>query len=115
MMVEVPAAALTIELFDAQFLSIGSNDLIQYATACSRDSQRVAALADPLQPGVLRLMRYAVEQANARQMPISICGDMASEPHCVPALLRMGLRCLSVAPVALAAIKNAIAKYRGDD
>ena len=115
MMVEVPAAALAIELFDAQFLSIGSNDLIQYVTGCSRDSQAVAALTDPLQPGVLRLMRHVVEHANARQISVSVCGDMASEPRCIPALLGMGLRRLSVAPAALARVKAAIAQYRSDD
>jgi phosphoenolpyruvate-protein phosphotransferase (PTS system enzyme I) len=113
MMVEVPAAALTCDLFEADFFSIGSNDLIQYVTACSRDARHLAALQDPLQAAVLRIMRGVVEYANAHEIPVSVCGDMAGEPRCVPALLGIGLRCLSVAPAALAAVKAAIAGYRG--
>jgi phosphotransferase system enzyme I (PtsI) len=113
MMVEVPAAALTCDLFKADFFSIGSNDLIQYVTACSRDARHLAGLQDPLQPAVLRIMRGVVEYANAHSIPVSLCGDIASEPRCVPALLGIGLRRLSVAPGALAAVKAAIADYRG--
>ena len=112
MMVEVPAAALAIDLFDADFLSIGSNDLIQYVTACSRDSAALAALQDPLQPAVLRLIHEVVERAGSRGIPVSLCGDMASDARCVPALLGLGLRSLSVAPAALARVKCAIARYR---
>jgi len=90
MMVEVPAAALTCDLFEADFFSIGSNDLIQYVTACSRDSRPLAALQDPLQPAVLRIMREVVKYANAHAIPVSLCGDMAGDPRCVPALLGMG-------------------------
>lgn len=112
MMVEVPAAALAIDLFDADFLSIGSNDLIQYVTASSRDSSPLAPLQDPLQPAVLRLIHEVVKHANAHGIPVSLCGDMASDVRCIPALLGVGLRCLSVAPVALARVKSAIARYR---
>ncbi len=112
MMVEVPAAALTIDLFDADFFSIGSNDLIQYATACSRDSAALASLQDPLQPAVLRLIREVAERALARAIPVSLCGDMASDTRCVPALLDAGLRSLSVAPAAIARVKRAIAQHR---
>jgi phosphoenolpyruvate-protein phosphotransferase (PTS system enzyme I) len=112
MMVEVPAAALTLDMFAADFLSIGSNDLIQYVTACSRDSRPLAALADPLQPAVLRIMRDVVRHAATRGIPISLCGDMASDPRCIPALLNIGLRRLSVAPAAVAAVKAAIACQR---
>jgi phosphotransferase system enzyme I (PtsI) len=112
MMVEVPAAALAIDLFDANFLSIGSNDLIQYVTASSRDSSRLAPLQDPLQPAVLRLIRTVVENADSRQIPISLCGDMASDERCISALLGVGLRSLSVAPAALGRVKRAIACHR---
>lgn len=112
MMVEVPAAALAIDLFDTDFVSIGSNDLIQYVTACSRDSSPLAALQDPLQPAVLRLVRAVVEHANTHGVPVSLCGDMASDVRCIPALLGVGLRCLSVAPAALARVKGAIARHR---
>jgi len=114
MMVEVPAAALTCDLFKADFFSIGSNDLMQYVTACSRDSRPLAALQDPLQPAMLRIMRKVVEYADTHGIPVSLCGDMAGDPRCVPALLGIGLRCLSVAPAALASVKAAIARYASE-
>jgi len=114
MMVEVPAAALTCDLFQADFFSIGSNDLIQYVTACSRDSRPLAGLQDPLQPAVLRIMRKVVKYADTHGIPVSLCGDMASDPRCIPALLGIGLRSLSVAPAALAAVKAAVAGFRGE-
>jgi len=112
MMVEVPAAALTCDLFEADFFSIGSNDLIQYLTACSRDSRPLGSLRDPLQPAVLRVIRGIVDSARARAIPVSLCGDMAGDPHCISALLAAGLRSLSVTPAALPAVKAAIARYR---
>jgi phosphoenolpyruvate-protein phosphotransferase (PTS system enzyme I) len=111
-MVEVPATALAIDLFEADFFSIGSNDLIQYVTASSRDAGDLAPLQDPLQPAVLRLLHEVVEHANAHGIPVSLCGDMASDVRCVPSLLDIGLRCLSVAPDAVARVKSAIARYR---
>jgi phosphoenolpyruvate-protein phosphotransferase (PTS system enzyme I) len=112
MMVEVPAVAVAMDLFDAEFYSIGSNDLIQYTTACSRDSGQLSALQDPLQPAVLRLIHMVVEHANKHGIDVSLCGDMASDGRCVPALLDMGLRCLSVAPAALGRVKGAIARHK---
>jgi phosphotransferase system enzyme I (PtsI) len=112
MMVEVPAAALAIDLFEADFFSIGSNDLIQYVTACSRDSNSLAALQDPLQPAVLRLIHEVAAHGTRRGIPVSLCGDMASDVRCIPSLLGTGLRCLSVAPAALGRVKGAIARHR---
>ena len=112
MMVEVPAAALAIDLFDADFFSIGSNDLIQYLTASSRDSRDLSPLHDPLQPAVLRLIHEVVRHANAHRVPVSLCGDMASDVRCIPALLDVGLRSLSVAPASVARVKSAIARHR---
>ena len=111
-MVEVPATALAIDLFDADFFSIGSNDLIQYVTASSRDAKDLSTLQDPLQPAVLRLIHGVVDHADRRRIPVSLCGDMASEVRCVPALLDVGLRSLSVAPAAVARVKAAIARHR---
>jgi phosphoenolpyruvate-protein phosphotransferase (PTS system enzyme I) len=108
MMVEVPAAAVAIDLFETDFVSIGSNDLVQYLTACSRDSAELAALQDPLQPGVMRLIRAVIEHARIRGIEVSVCGDMASDPRYVPALLEVGLRCFSVGPAALGRVKKAI-------
>lgn len=110
-MVEVPAVAVAPELFGAaQFFSIGSNDLTQYVTASSRDDARVAFLNDPSHPAVLRLISGVVQHGRHTGCPVSLCGDMASEPQHLDALLDAGLTSLSVAPARLAAIKAAIAE-----
>lgn len=114
MMIEVPAAALAIDGFRADFFSIGSNDLIAYVTACSRDSDRLASLQDPLQPAVLRLIRSVARYARGAGIDVSVCGDMASDPRCIPALLDADVRSLSVAPAALGRVKAAIARFGGD-
>jgi phosphotransferase system enzyme I (PtsI) len=109
MMVEVPAAALAVDRFAADFLSIGSNDLTQYLTAAARDTGAVAGLADPGNPAVLRLIAEVAAAGAGRGIEVSLCGDMAGDPTFVPALLRAGLRTLSVAPAAVARTKAAIA------
>jgi len=111
MMVEVPAAALTADTFDADFYSIGSNDLIQYTTASARDNAAVAVLADPANPAVLHMIRVTVAAGMARGVPVSLCGDMASSPQHAAALLDAGLRCFSCAPAQVAAVKTAIAAH----
>jgi phosphotransferase system enzyme I (PtsI) len=112
MMVEVPAAALAIEDFDADFYSIGSNDLIQYVMAASRDEPQLADLARPSR-AVFNLIRHVVEHANRRGREASLCGDLAGDPQQVAALLDQGLRSFSVAPGALAPIRAAIFSYSG--
>ena len=110
MMVEVPAAALVPELFaEAAFFSIGSNDLTQYVTAAGRDIAAVADLNDPAHPAVLKLIRSLVAGAGALGREVSLCGDAGGEPGHIPALLRCGLRSLSVAPLALGRTKAAVA------
>jgi phosphotransferase system enzyme I (PtsI) len=107
-MVEVPAAALTIERFKASFFSIGSNDLAQYVTACDRTNGALSTLSDPLQPAVLDLISRAAQYGKRAGINVSLCGEMAGDPRCVPALLSCGLRELSVNPSALAQVKQAI-------
>ncbi|MGH6917755.1 MAG: putative PEP-binding protein, partial [Geminicoccaceae bacterium] len=111
MMVEVPAAALTAASFAADFYSIGSNDLVQYVMAASRDNPHVAPLYDPGNPAVLALIRRVVEVANARGLEVSLCGDMASDTAYLPSLLRLGLRNISVTPAQLGPVKAAIAAW----
>ncbi len=111
MMVEVPLAALSIESFDADFFSIGSNDLVQYLTAASRESGRLANLQDPLHPAVLRVISEVVAHGAKRGADVSLCGDMAADPRCVPGLLGTGLRALSVAPAARLAVREAVSAY----
>lgn len=113
MMVEVPAAALTAADFDADFYSIGSNDLIQYATACARDSGALARLADPLNPAVLELIGRTVNAAQQRGVSVSLCGDMASTPQLIAPLLDTGLRTLSCAPAQIGPVKLAVSRYTG--
>ena len=110
-MVEVPAAALAIDGFNADFYSIGSNDLVQYVTACDRGAGELAELADPQNPAVLELIRRTVAHGHRTMASVSLCGDMAADPGCVPALLDCGLEILSVAPPALGRLKAAIARH----
>jgi phosphotransferase system enzyme I (PtsI) len=111
-MVEVPAAALDIASFAAAFFSIGSNDLAQYVTACSRDSGTLAALNDCRNPAVLRLIAEVARHGAQAGIEVSLCGDAGGDPEVIPALLAAGLRVLSVAPSSLARTKAAIAGCR---
>jgi phosphotransferase system enzyme I (PtsI) len=109
MMVEVPAAAMALDLFDADFFSIGSNDLTQYMTAAARDIGSVADLADPSHPAVLRLIASVARHGAAAGRKVSLCGDAGGDPELIPALLQAGLRSLSVSPGLVAGAKAAIA------
>jgi phosphoenolpyruvate-protein phosphotransferase (PTS system enzyme I) len=108
-MIEVPAAAIAADQFDAEFFSIGSNDLTQYVAAAGRDIGAVADLADPTQPAMLRLFRCVVDAARARRIDLSLCGDAAGDPRAIPSLLAAGLRSLSMAPALVGGAKRAIA------
>jgi len=110
-MVEVPAVAVMPELFHAaEFFSIGSNDLTQYVTASSRDDARVAALNDPSHPAVAKLISHVARYGRDAGIPVSLCGDMASEPKHLASLLEAGLTSLSVAPARITRLKAAIAE-----
>ena len=110
-MVEVPAAALAIEEFDADFYSIGSNDLIQYTTGVARTAGDLAPLARADGPAVMRLIETVIAHGYAKGREVSLCGDMGGDPRFIPALLARGLKFLSVSPLALARTKAAIARY----
>ena len=110
-MVEVPAVAVAPDLFsDAAFFSIGSNDLTQYVTAASRDDARVAKLNDASHPAVARLIASVAAFGRAHDIPVSLCGDMASDVKHLKTLLDAGLTSLSVAPSRVARIKAALAE-----
>lgn len=110
-MVEVPAVAVCPEAFgEAAFFSIGSNDLTQYVTATARDEASVASLNDPTNPAVLRLIANVVAAAGRHGIAVSLCGDMASEPAHLRALLDAGLRSFSVATARLGRIKRALSE-----
>jgi phosphotransferase system enzyme I (PtsI) len=108
-MVEVPAAALRAEDFDAAFYSIGSNDLTQYTMAAARDIGAVADLNDTGNPAVLALIGRTVEAGRARGVEVSLCGDAAADTRLTKALLATGLTTFSVSPVAVARLKATIA------
>ncbi|THK38952.1 phosphoenolpyruvate--protein phosphotransferase [Ensifer sp. MPMI2T] len=115
MMVEVPAAALMLERFSrSDFFSFGTNDLAQYLAAAARDDQSVAALYHAATPAVLRVIAQGVAIAEAMKKPIGICGEMASQPQQIPALMAAGLRHFSVAPNRLADISSTIGGMYSD-
>ena len=109
-MIEVPAAALTMPMllrhFD--FVSIGTNDLIQYTLAIDRADEAVAHLYDPWHPAVLGLVANVIASANAAGKPVSVCGEMAGDAAFTELLLAMGLRSLSMQPSQLSTIKQRI-------
>jgi len=109
-MIEIPAAALTIPVFLRHFdyLSIGTNDLIQYTLAIDRADEAVAHLYDPLHPAVLRLIADTIEQANAQGKPVSVCGEMAGDVTMTRLLLGLGLRSFSMHPTQILAVKQQI-------
>lgn len=108
-MVEVPAAAIAIDRFDADFYSIGSNDLTQYVMAAARDIATLADYADAADPAVLSLIARTVEHGRKTGREVSLCGDAASDPRIVPHLLKAGLRVLSVSAASVGLVKAAIA------
>ena len=109
-MIEIPAAVLTIEPFARRldFLSIGTNDLIQYTLAVDRADEAVSHLYDPMHPAVLKLIALAIATANKVGVPIAVCGEMAGEVRLTRLLLGMGLRNFSMHPAHLLAVKQRV-------
>lgn len=117
---EVPSAALTADLLarEVDFLSIGTNDLVQYLLAADRGDPRVSAHYQPLHPAVLRVVAQVVRAAEPRGVPVSVCGEMASDPLHALVLLGLGVRELSMSPAAIprvkAAVRAASARHAGE-
>ena len=111
-MIEVPAAALIVSVFlqHFDFLSIGTNDLIQYTLAIDRADELVAHLYDPLHPGVLQLLAGTIRAANAAGKPVSVCGEMAGDTTFTRLLLGLGLRSFSMHPAQILAVKQEIVR-----
>jgi phosphotransferase system enzyme I (PtsI) len=109
-MIEIPAAALAVGLFlrRVHFLSIGTNDLIQYTLAIDRSDEQVAALYDPLHPAVLMLLAHTIASAEKVAIPVSICGELAGDPTLTRLLLGMGLRQFSMHPAQILSVKQKI-------
>lgn len=109
-MIEVPAAALALERMGRHldFISVGTNDLIQYALAADRVDESVAHLYDPLHPGVLYLLRHIFTTARRLQLPVAVCGEMAGDRRFTRLLLALGLREFSMQPRSLLEVKKVI-------
>ncbi len=109
-MIEVPAAALALGMFIRRmnFLSIGTNDLIQYTLAIDRSDEQVASLYDPLHPAVLMLLAHIIGTAEKANVPVSMCGELAGEPALTRLLLGMGLRQFSMHPAQIPAVKQRV-------
>jgi phosphoenolpyruvate-protein phosphotransferase (PTS system enzyme I) len=107
-MLEVPAAALAIHslLLEVDYISIGSNDLIQYVMAADRDNPKVAHLCEPFSPPLFRLLRYVLKACDRQNKPATLCGEMAGRPRCFLPLLGMGLRRFSMSPAFVPTIKE---------
>jgi len=111
-MIEIPAAALALPMFMRRldFISLGTNDLIQYTLAIDRTDDSVAHLYDPLHPAVLALIAHVIRAANRARVPVAVCGEMAGEPSLTRLLLGFGLRNFSMHPAQLLAVKERVLK-----
>ena len=114
-MIEIPAAVIAMDAFidKLDFLSIGTNDLIQYTLAVDRADEAVAHLYDPLHPAVMRLLALAIGTANKAKKPIAVCGEMAGEVQLTRLMLGLGLRNFSMHPAQLLSHEAARADVRG--
>jgi len=116
-MIEVPAAAYTADLIaqEADFLTIGTNDLIQYCLAVDRSDARVSQLYEPLHPAILRMILMVRRAAARRKIPVSLCGEMASDPVVLALLVGLGLREFSMTPAAIPLARRLLQELRSDD
>ena len=115
-MIEVPAAALIADRIarHVEFLSLGTNDLVQYSMAVDRGNEHVAYLYRPFHPAILRMVRFAVDAARAASVDLLVCGEVAADPRATALLLGLGLRCFSMTPRAIPVIKQRIRSLATD-
>lgn len=109
-MIEVPAAALCVDDFldEVDFVSIGTNDLIQYLNAADRDNPKVAHFCEPFGPAIFRLLQRVIGACVRRRVPVTVCGEMAGRPRCVLPMFAMGLRTFSMSPAFVPTVKQVI-------
>ncbi|MCW4453505.1 phosphoenolpyruvate--protein phosphotransferase [Flavobacterium sp. MXW15] len=109
-MIEVPAAAIALESFIdlVDFLSIGTNDLVQYLLAADRNNEAVGELYSPLHPAVLRLLAQVIATGQAHGKPVAVCGEIAGDPQLTPLLLALGLTEFSLHPATLLEVRRTI-------
>jgi phosphotransferase system enzyme I (PtsI) len=108
MMLEVPAAAISIKdmLPEVDFVSIGSNDLVQYLMAADRDNPKVSHLCQPLAPPVLKVLSHVIKSCDKAKKPLTLCGEMAGQPRAFVLLFAMGLRSFSMSPAFIPSMKE---------
>ncbi len=113
-MIEIPAAAYTADLLarEVDFFTIGTNDLIQYCLAVDRADERVSRLYEPLHPAILRLILMVRRAAARRRIPVSLCGEMASDPALLTLLVGLGLTEFSMTPGAIPVARQVLAECR---
>jgi phosphotransferase system enzyme I (PtsI) len=116
-MIEIPAAAYTADLLarEVDFFTIGTNDLIQYCLAVDRADERVSRLYEPLHPAILRIILMVRRAARRRGIPVSLCGEMASDPALLTLLVGLGLNEFSMTPGAIPVAKQVLHELRSDD
>jgi len=116
-MIEIPAAAYTADLLarEVDFFTIGTNDLIQYCLAVDRADERVSRLYEPLHPAILRMILMVRRAARRRRIPVSLCGEMASDPAVLTLLVGLGLTEFSMTPGAIPVAKQVLSELRSDE
>ena len=116
-MIEIPAAVYTADLLarEVDFFTIGTNDLIQYCLAVDRADERVSRLYEPLHPAILRMIVMVRRAAARRHIPVSLCGEMASDPALLTLLVGLGLTEFSMTPGAIAVAKQVLAEVNRDE
>jgi phosphotransferase system enzyme I (PtsI) len=116
-MIEIPAAAYTADLLarEVDFFTIGTNDLIQYCLAVDRADERVSRLYEPLHPAILRMILMVRRAAGRQRIPVSLCGEMASDPALLTLLVGLGLTEFSMTPGAIPVATQVLSEVRSDE
>jgi phosphotransferase system enzyme I (PtsI) len=116
-MIEVPSAAIMADVMakDVDFFSIGTNDLIQYSLAVDRVNRQVAHLYQPLNPAIIRMIKYVADIAKNSGVEVFMCGEMAGDPMNIPILLGLGISKLSMNPQSIPIIKKIIRSLDAKD